>query len=478
MKRFATIAFAAAIVAAFASCSKDKEPGSIRFERAALYLVPDETATVGFSLDNIKPGTLSVSSKPEGWELVSVDPAARTLSVTAPAASASEAAASGSVVLRGISAGDASSVTATLFVGVVPTVDLSDRPANSYLVNRPKTHYLFDARHKGDGVSALATECVEVIWQSASGLVEHLQLLDGKVSFYVGADSNDATRSKEGNALIGARDAAGELLWSWHIWVSNYDPEAAEGKVLFNGCTLMARNLGARANADASEAEILASYGLYYQWGRKEPFIGPNAYNAAGGSSAFLYDGSGSRVYLKTAAADAETGTMDYAVANPLTFLTVAEKDADWLQEPASAVRWSDDAKTLCDPCPYGWRVAPAAAFRNLTIADDLGADGADYASKYGWTLTDGTSRSLFMGAGRRSWCDASVQNYFDESLLSRASEMQPWVGYYWTGAADGELSAAFCFWFKADEVAASGLWNDRPMGRANGMQVRCVRME
>ena len=55
---------------------------------------------------------------------------------------------------------------------------------------------------------------------------------------------------------------------------------------------------------------------------------------------------------------------------------------------------------------------------------------------------------------------------------------MQPWVGYYWTGASDGELSAAFCFWFKADEVAASGLRADRPMGRANGMQVRCVRAE
>ncbi|MDE6045781.1 MAG: hypothetical protein K2G10_00575, partial [Alistipes sp.] len=175
MKRFATIALAAAVVTAFASCGKDKEPGRITFERSALYLAPGESAAVGFSLDNIKPGTLALSSKPEGWELVSLDAAARTLTVMAPDASASEAAASGSVVLRGISAGDASSATATLFVGVVPSVDLSDRPANSYLANRPATHYLFDASHKGDGVSALATERVEVIWQSASGLVEHLQ---------------------------------------------------------------------------------------------------------------------------------------------------------------------------------------------------------------------------------------------------------------------------------------------------------------
>ena len=35
-----------------------------------------------------------------------------------------------------------------------------------------------------------------------------------------------------------------------------------------------------------------------------------------------------------------------------------------------------------------------------------------------------------------------------------------------------------FCFWYKADDVAASDVRNGRPMGRANGMQVRCVKDE
>ncbi|MCM1150429.1 MAG: hypothetical protein NC209_04995 [Alistipes sp.] len=473
-----SVAAAVAVVAMlFASCSKDKESGSIRFERAALYLAAGESETVSFSIDNVQAGKFSVTSKPEGWEDISVDAAARTLTVTAPAVSDDDTATSGSVVLTGVSSGDGSIVSATLFVGIAPTVDLSERPANSYLVAGKETCYLFDAMHKGDGRSALATERVSVIWQSAAGLVQYLQLVDGKASFYIGADSDDDTRIKEGNALVGAYDAGGNLLWSWHIWVSDYDPDSAGGSVELNGHTMMTRNLGARADSDASEDEILASYGLYYQWGRKEPFIGPLSYDAANGSSAALYDRSGSRIYLTVAAADAETGTMEYAVRNPLTYLTVSEKDADWLQE-TSAVRWSEDAKTLYDPCPYGWRVAPAAALRGLTIADDLHAEGADYASKYGWTLTDGSGSSLFMGAGRRSWRDASVQNYFDDSLLSRVLEMQPWVGYYWTGAADGSLASAFCFWLKADEVAASGVRPDRPMGRANGMQVRCVRAE
>lgn len=476
MKGFASVAATVAIVAALlASCSKDKEAGGIRFERSALYLAPGETATVAFSLDNIKSGSLAVTSRPEGWDDITVDAAACTLSVTAPVAAADDTDASGSVVLTGASAGDGSLASATLFVGLVPTVDLSDSPANSYLIDRKQTNYLLDALHRADR-SALETESVGVVWQSSSALVQHLQLVDGKVSFYVDADSDDDTQLKEGNALIGAYGADGTLIWSWHIWIADYDPAGAGGSVELNGHTMMTRNLGALANADTDDEEILASYGMYYQWGRKEPFIGPLTFDASNGSSAAMYNNAGTRVYLKVEASDAETGTQRYAVANPLTFITVSEKDADWLQD-AAAERWSEESKTLYDPCPYGWRVAPVSAFRDLSIADDLTAD-ADYASKYGWTLTDGSSSSLFMAAGRRTWLNASIQNNFDESLLSRLGEMQPWAGYYWTGAADASLASACCLWLKADEVAASGVWAGRPMGRANGMQVRCVREE
>ena len=69
---------------------------------------------------------------------------------------------------------------------------------------------------------------------------------------------------------------------------------------------MMTRNLGALAADNSSVENILASYGLYYQWGRKDPFIGPSSYNAANGASASMYNGGGSRVYLRTAASSAE----------------------------------------------------------------------------------------------------------------------------------------------------------------------------
>ena len=140
--------------------------------------------------------------------------------------------------------------------------------------------------------------------------------------------------------MIGAYDADGELIWSWHIWATDYDPDAEGGTVDFNGYTLMNRNLGALANDNSTTDKILASYGLYYQWGRKDPFIGPNTYQGSEGSGASMYSGSGSRVYLKMSESSAETGTMEYAIRNPLVFITgVADTDNDWLWRDRKSTR-------------------------------------------------------------------------------------------------------------------------------------------
>lgn len=461
------------------SCKKDKTSGSLWFERPALYMTGGQTEEVRYSGSEVDLATTWVSASPDGWT-VTVDHAARTLQVTAPDEVTDDAVASGTVTLRANSTGGGTAAMTTLFVGIVRSVDLSDQPANSFLVREKEANYLFDATRAGDGTTKLSTASVALIWQSRSSLIQYLTFEGGKASFYIGASDDDEHRIKDGNALLGAYDASGELIWSWHIWAADYDPAEEGGTVTFGDYRMMSRNLGARAASDASATDILASYGLYYQWGRKDPFIGPAVYNSAGSNSATMYNANGSGAYLKVVASDAGTGTMAYATAHPLTFIT-ADKDADWLDASAAegAVRWSANEKTLYDPCPYGWRVAPAAAYEGLKIADDLSGDNATlaelYRNKFAWTLTDAaaTVRSLFFGAGRRSYRDASLQNYYDDSLPSRAvvPEMQPWVGYYWTADA----GSAFCFWFRVDDVAASGVRNDRIMGRANGMQVRCV---
>ena len=241
---------------------------------------PEGSATVGFTAQNIK--TLSATSKPTGWDEAVVDLAGATISVKAPSAEDIESGGcrQDRLVLLYRLPPAGRFVSATLFAGIVTTKDISAEVANSYIVSEPETNYLIDATRKGDG-SQLATSYVDVVWQTASGFVQYADFEDGKASFYIGADSDDATKIKQGNAVIGAYDADGELIWSWHIWATDYDPDAEGGTVDFNGYTLMNRNLGALANDNSTTDKILASYGLYYQWGRKDPFIGPNTYQGS-----------------------------------------------------------------------------------------------------------------------------------------------------------------------------------------------------
>lgn len=226
---------------------------------------------------------------------------------------------------------------------------------------------------------------------------------------------------------------------------------------------------------------MLNSFGLYYQWGRKEPFIGPGTYDFSNGTSATLYDGEGDVVSLSVKESSAETGTVDYAREHPLTFIAGVEaSEYDWMWGSHSEALWSD-AKTANDPCPYGWKVAPAAAFAGLTIADPLeGVSADEYFDKYGWTLTDGSAESLFMGAGRRIYPDGRFQNIYvnpdsERQVRNVAMYDQPWVGLYWTTDISSSQSSAFYFFFNKLHVENSRV--ERPVlhYRANGMPVRCV---
>lgn len=114
------------------------------------------------------------------------------------------------------------------------------------------------------------------------------------------------------------------------------------------------------------------------------------------------------------------------------------------------------------DPCPYGWRVAPSAAFAGLEI---VGTPAAGDEEKFGWTLTDGKAESFFMGGGRRRYDDGKIQNIYipkDEAkmkLYTRADIAQPWEGLYWTTAVNGHAVARASFLVReAHRTAASRL--------------------
>lgn len=154
---------------------------------------------------------------------------------------------------------------------------------------------------------------------------------------------------KPGNALIAAKDANDVILWSWHIWIPKTAiTEIADANFSETQST-MSRNLGALVDAATDAVVSEESFGLLYEWGRKDPFPGlasvaePTAVITVAGTAMTQKEGP---------------VTVDYAIANPTEFVYVA--GADWLPAEMTtnseiATLWGEESKTVYDPCPVGY---------------------------------------------------------------------------------------------------------------------------
>ncbi len=138
--------------------------------------------------------------------------------------------------------------------------------ANCYIVSGPGNYRFKAVRGNGD-ISVGAVNSVEVLWESfgkskapnSGDLISDVSYSDGYITF--------KASEKKGNAIIAAKDEAGNIRWSWHIWMT----DKPEDQVYCNNAgTMMDRNLGATSATPGDEEAL----GLFYQWGRKDPFVG------------------------------------------------------------------------------------------------------------------------------------------------------------------------------------------------------------
>lgn len=204
--------------------------------------------------------------------------------------------------------------------------------------------------------------------------------------------------SATGNAVV-AVSVGGQIKWSWHIWVTNYDPNTAtvsltdaeypatNGSVWrYTSSTIVAtiaatganvfmdRNLGALSGTSGD----VKTQGLLYQWGRKDPFMGKTNWIDDSDEPDF-YDAAGNVIEVAKLALTATPNAgvpnnFEYSINNPLTFLIGATNIALPWYSAANTIEndlWGYDgtttyAKSMYDPCPVGWAVPKAGAFNGL----------------------------------------------------------------------------------------------------------------
>ncbi|MBQ9193363.1 MAG: hypothetical protein IJ156_06565 [Bacteroidales bacterium] len=228
-------------------------------------------------------------------------------------------------------------------------IDLDEKGnANCYVVTAPGG-YKFKAVYGNEPTNYLKdVDAAEVLWETwndvsevtPGSVVASASFAEDYIILHTPATLHP------GNAVIAAKDASGKILWSWHIWVPATEiVTAGFGGIMGND--LMDRNLGALVAAEATDATVdVRSYGLMYQWGRKDPFTG---------SGVAMQNTVATVAGAQDEVAPAQI-TLEESIANPR--LLGHMNNGDWLLVPDNTA-WDDIDKTLYDPCPAGYRVPP-----------------------------------------------------------------------------------------------------------------------
>jgi hypothetical protein len=278
----------------------------------------------------------------------------------------------------------------------------------------------------------------EVIWSEPTGLfkIDPTVVGSGKNAIVTVVTNNSST---SGNAVVAIKKKdTSNIVWSYHIWVTDYLPTPDNTYTNVGGAndpTFMDRNLG----ATTTELTSIDARGLFYQWGRKDPF--PTTGEVA---------------------AVVNAGTIEEAIAAPTTFFKGTATGVDWLTTEDKELWGHGVRKSFYDPCPSGWRV-PFHGGLPATAANSPWA-GFDTAEK---TWTDDVNNGLTFTVSGVKYPAGGVR-LSATGVVNQANQ----YGYAWTASPLDEtsrVSSILQFSSSVLNLATTGQ-------RSLGLPVRCIK--
>ena len=225
--------------------------------------------------------------------------------------------------------------------------------------------------------------------------------------------SVDKNTIQQGNAVVAVRDASQNILWSWHIWVTDFKPGddnliPVKQPDVTDTYYAMPYTLGycAGPNPDyypardvtitftqdgtGEQKEFVIRQQYYekainnntpfYQWGRKDPFPAATNVKDEADRSGIYIQRSGDGYVKNCIYAEGmnfttanSVNSMALSILNPLTFSTA--NDNFWYGSSQIESLWGDGGltslpkKTIYDPSPVGYCVPPEKFFWESTSA-------------------------------------------------------------------------------------------------------------
>jgi hypothetical protein len=281
-----------------------------------------------------------------------------------------------------------------------------------------------------------------------------------------------------GNFVVAVKDASGTILWSWHMWVTDYDPDeyvrVADGTLgqgtlgtylltnggevesycgtawnsggVLHGKAMMDRPLGTIIFGSMPSTTSRGQF--YYQFGRKDPFPisldGLNTLQFANGGT------------FPTA----ELGykTIATSVQAPTTFYDYGSNGYDWTNDiQGTDCLWNDPnasdnhQKSIYDPCPPGWQVPVNGVWDDFTNETFLWSASPAPGRVYRYSF-------FFAATGYRSGGGLGILTDFSER------------GYCWTSSpsSNGSWQLFFITYLEVDPI--------RSANRSCGFPVRCIQ--
>ena len=440
------------------------------------------------------------------------------------------------------------------------TEDLSSAgTANCYLAKKVNTWYKFKATVRGNGAStaalisptgsALAANATispasaELVWETNGHgqIIQGMILKDGYVYFKTGP-------AAEGNAVVAVKDGSGNILWSWHIWKTHFNlaeiptqtyqtnPRGGMNGTIYadvlpakRTLVMMNCNLGAASNIATNNAEVVKTFGLYYQFGRKDPFpAAKNRERRIDNNSEIVdvFDRNGNKLNAATLRGEnyqiinslissSVQSIISYSIKRPLVFIVCGEDNSyNWIYRATSQSEawkasnrlWGGElnneatskrldtkftGKTIYDPCSLGWCMPPQDTWINFTTSLLNGDKNSNYniniASLYNTPIEDKKNYVDGNNSGFVSSTGVFGRRYYINGNTGDQA-FYPASGY--RNGINGQIcdvGASSCAW------SSSPVSADLPQGaclntniawvypvsshsRANGFPVRCVK--
>ena len=324
---------------------------------------------------------------------------------------------------------------------------------------------------------------VKVVWEKAEGADA---FVTGSVLSSVDYADNKITvtaAGSRGNALVALYTTSGEgentvetILWSWHIWVASVTPQVYSKCSSQGSPTFHSQNLGATTSGAGKQSSV----GLYYQYGRKDPFVIKGNIDIATVNTSLI-----EKVELTFCQErSTENARVSWTIKNPTTRIIYPVADGDFKSSPptgfdnwimpgeevekywgntaekATSVdavnRAKDGYKTIYDPCPDGYRVPDyyyTTGIGSVGVTNNsLKLAKVEYATEnYTYYYLPGTLN--LRGEG--------VCNYNDK-------------GFYWTSTLTKNRAVGFLWDTKTFHTTTLG---SRTVVRPAACNIRCMKI-